>query len=452
LKLNLSQEEINRYYTKLMANNEIIRGFSKMSRNEKVEWLSKHISDEDLKGVLNSYLMGDQEQQDRFEKFSENTLSNFHIPWGIVPNVMIDGTTYHVPLAIEESSVVAAASKAATFWAERGGFHTMHINTVKKGQIHFFYRDDPQLLVRSWDKIVGGLFNDISSLTQNMEQRGGGVLAINLKDMPEIDKGYFQLELEADTVDSMGANFINTILEEIGQILPKLIKRYTGSADSEIIMAILSNYTPECVVGIRVEAPIASLNWDKNMSPEDFARRMKWASDIAWHDIGRAVTHNKGIYNGIDAVVLATGNDFRAVEAAGHAYASRNGKYRSLSQVYLLNENFAMELTIPLALGTVGGLTKLHPLAAKTLQILGNPGAKTLMKIVASIGLANNFAAMASLVTTGIQKGHMKMHLHNILTSLNVPQQEYSRVETYFADKTISVAAVREYLDKQALL
>jgi hydroxymethylglutaryl-CoA reductase len=184
------------------------------------------------------------------------------------------------------------------------------------------------------------------------------------------------------------------------------------------------------------------------MSPVDFVRRMRWAADIAWHDVSRAVTHNKGIFNGIDAVVLSTGNDFRAVEASGHAFASRTGQYRALSTIEINDDVFSLQSEVPMALGTVGGLTKLHPLASKTLQILKNPDAKTLMKIAGAVGLANNFAALASLVTTGIQQGHMKMHLHNIIQSLHIDPQIIPAIEEHFKDKTISVSAVREFVEK----
>lgn len=423
-----------------------IKGFSRLSRDEKVKWLSEYISENDLTLFLDGFRMPDDEKQNKFESFSENTLSNYHLPWGLVPNVLIDGTLFHVPVVIEESSVVAAASKAASFWAQRGGFRMLHINTRKKGQLHFTFSGNGELLKKNWEAIVPDIKSGVNQLTQNMEKRGGGITGIHLKQIPGLPSEYFQLDLEAETMDSMGANFINSILEETGRILPELIQGRIGSGHVEIIMAILSNYTPDSIVKMEVQAPVNELSWAKDMAPEKFASRMKWAADIAWHDTGRAVTHNKGIYNGVDAVVLATGNDFRAVEAAGHAYAARDGKYRALSRVNLENDIFTLELEIPLALGTVGGLTKLHPLAAKTLQILGEPDARTLMKIAAAIGLANNFAAMASLVTTGIQQGHMKMHLHNILNSLNVKPEYYPMVEEYFSDKTISVSAVREFI------
>ncbi len=429
-----------------MREQTTIKGFSRLSRDEKVRWLSDNISEKDLDAFLNTFRMPDKVGQDKFERFSENTLSNYHLPWGIVPNVMIDGTIYHVPVVIEESSVVAAASKAASFWAQRGGFRTLHISTIKKGQLHFTFNGDGEALKKNWDEMTQKIKSGVKHLTQNMEQRGGGITGIHLKQIPGLPSEYYQLDFEAETMDSMGANFINSILEETGRLLPELIHRKIGKGDVEIIMAILSNYTPESIVKLQVQAPVKELTWAKDMAPEKFARRMQWAADIAWHDTARAVTHNKGIYNGVDAVVLATGNDFRAVEAAGHAYAARDGQYRALSHVKPENDIFSLELNIPMALGTVGGLTKLHPLAAKTLQILGEPDAKTLMKISAAVGLANNFAAMASLVTTGIQQGHMKMHLHNILNSLNVNPEHYAKVEQYFSDKTVSVSAVRQFV------
>ncbi|MDA3833360.1 MAG: hypothetical protein PF495_08180, partial [Spirochaetales bacterium] len=175
----------------------------------------------------------------------------------------------------------------------------------------------------------------------------------------------------------------------------------------------------------------------------------KTAVDIAIHNTHRAVTHNKGIYNGLDAVVLATGNDFRAVEAAGHAYASRDGQYRSLSQCEISDDGrFSFSLTVPLALGTVGGLTRLHPMAAKAMEILQHPTAQELMSITAAAGLANNFSAVASLVTTGIQKGHMKLHLSNILNSLGATEQQKAAAQLHFSDQTVSQKAVREFLEK----
>ncbi len=431
-----------------MQNQPPVKGFSKLSRDEKIHWLSASLQDDQVAVFLQQFRLKDENLQGKFESFSENTLTNYHLPWGMVPNVMVDDVLYHVPVVIEESSVVAAASKAASFWSKLGGFKTALVSAIKKGQLHFLYRGNAQKLYARWDDVSADLKTSVNHLTQNMEARGGGILSLKLKQVSGLADYYFQIDMEADTGDSMGANFINSVLEEMGRVLPSLITKHVDEGETDIIMAILSNHTPGSLVRISAQAAVDQLKWSKEMPPEKFASRMQWAADIAWFDPSRAVTHNKGIYNGVDAVVLATGNDFRAVEAAGHAHATRDGQYRSLSRITLSQNVFNIELEIPLALGTVGGLTKLHPLAAKTLEILGNPNAKTLMSIAAAVGLANNFAAMASLVTTGIQKGHMKMHLQNILHSLNVDPRLHQKAEQHFRDKTVSVAAVREFFKK----
>ena len=212
-------------------------------------------------------------------------------------------------------------------------------------------------------------------------------------------------------------------------------------------MAILSNYTPECLVKAWVECPIAQLEDPSlGMPAENFAQKFARALTVARLDVNRAVTHNKGIFNGIDAVVIATGNDFRAVEACGHAYAARFGKYQSLSKAEVSAQKFYFELEIPLALGTVGGLTSLHPLSKFSLALLDQPSARELMGIVASVGLAQNFGAVRSLVTTGIQQGHMKMHLINILNHLQASPEEVEKTKNYFADKTVSFRSVRDFL------
>ena len=189
-------------------------------------------------------------------------------------------------------------------------------------------------------------------------------------------------------------------------------------------MCILSNYTPECIVRAEVECPIERLTEGTDVSPKEFAKKFEQAIHVATIEPYRATTHNKGIFNGIDAVVIATGNDFRAIEACGHTYASRDGQYRGLTHVDISNDNFKFWIEVPMALGTIGGLTSLHPMVKFAHRLLGNPNAEQLMKIIACVGLAQNFGAVRSLVTTGIQKGHMKMHLLNIINQLGVTQEE----------------------------
>ena len=210
-------------------------------------------------------------------------------------------------------------------------------------------------------------------------------------------------------------------------------------------MSILSNYVPECLVTASVSCSIDALS-NNGMDGKDFAANFVRAVEIAKIAPRRAVTHNKGIMNGIDAVILATGNDFRAVEAGVHAYAAKNGTYSSLTEAAIEGNTFTFSIEIPLALGTVGGLTSLHPLVKVALQILQNPSAKELMQIVAVVGLAQNFAALRSLVTTGIQKGHMKMHLMNILNQLNASEKEKEATLAYFENKAISHSTVVNYI------
>jgi len=213
-------------------------------------------------------------------------------------------------------------------------------------------------------------------------------------------------------------------------------------------MSILSNFVPNCVVRVEVSCPIDQLSESATIDSKEFAQKFATAVRIAEVEPYRAVTHNKGIMNGIDAVVLATGNDFRAVEAGIHAYASKSGQYSSLSHVKIENDIFTFWMEIPLALGTVGGLTSLHPLVKFSMELLGKPSAEELMQIVAAAGLAQNFAALRSLTTTGIQQGHMKMHIMNILNQHKATKEEKQQVLDYFKSTTISHSLVVDYLEK----
>jgi hydroxymethylglutaryl-CoA reductase len=433
---------------------QIINGFSKLSREEKIKWLENNFltSPDDISAQLYSFLHQDCQVQKVLDGFSENTICNFPMPYGLAPNFLIDGKMYCVPMVIEESSVVAAASSAAKYWAERGGFHTEILGTIKVGQLHFKWNGSYAELKSIFPVLKEFLITSSAHLTANMEKRGGGLRDMELLDFSHVDPGLYQIRAHFDTKDSMGANFINSVLEQYADALEAFFVDYNSLPDEkrdvQIIMAILSNHTPECVVMASVSCPVSELGTAGNgMLAEKMAEKFRVAVQIARNDPYRATTHNKGIYNGVDAVVLATGNDFRAVESAGHTYAAMSGQYKSLSQCEIEDGIFRFWLEIPLALGTVGGLTSLHPLAKLSLQILGNPGAEELMRIIAAVGLAQNFAAVRSLVTTGIQKGHMKMHLLNILNHLNADQPEIEKAYAFFADKTISYAAVRTFLE-----
>lgn len=426
---------------------EIVRGFSKLNRKEKIQYIQNNFPlTSDLEKITDHYCHSSD--QSVFDDFSENTLSNFYLPYGVAPNFLIDGNRYVLPMVIEESSVVAAAARAAAFWANHGGFKTTVHDTVKMGHIWFQWSGETKILENQNPTLQTYLAASIKEMTISMEQRGGGITDIQFIAQPELPN-VWQMQVSFKTADSMGANFINTCLEAMKQPLMNYFDE-RNLPEVEIIMAILSNHTPQCLVTCEVSCKVEDLTpYAAGFSNKEFTQRFQLSMEIAHHNTDRAVTHNKGIYNGVDAIVLATGNDFRAVEAAGHAYAARDGQYRSLSKCEVTEEGeFKLSLTIPLALGTVGGLTRLHPLAALSMEILQNPSAEELMSIAASAGLANNFSAVASLVTTGIQKGHMKLHLSNILTSFNATAEEKSKAEIYFKSETVSIQKVREFLKR----
>lgn len=433
--------------------NAPVEGFSKLSKAQKINWIAHNCTTDPkaTKDLLERYWNTDPGVQKLHDEFIENTLTNYYLPFAVAPNFLIDDKLYAIPMAIEESSVVAAASKSAKFWLDKGGFKTEILGTEKVGQVHFIYKGDAEKLRSFFATVKPKLLESVAAITQNMEKRGGGINNIELRDWSRQVEGYYQLHCTFETLDAMGANFINSCLEQFAKTLKEhalLHKDFTEEEkDIEVVMSILSNYVPNCLVRAEVSCPVSELE-SKDMPAELFAQKFVRAVDIANVEPYRAVTHNKGIMNGIDAVVLATGNDFRAVEAGIHAYAARDGHYSSLTHAKIEEGVFRFWIEIPLALGTVGGLTTLHPLVKLALEILQHPSAKELMRIVAVAGLAQNFAAVRSLVTTGIQKGHMKMHLLNMLNQMGASEEEKVQLVEYFKHHTVTNASVKEALGK----
>ena len=429
-----------------------IDGFSKLSKEEKIDWITHtHFKNSTAAASqLSSYWNSDPSLQTQHDEFIENTLTNFYMPLGVAPNFLINESLFTLPMVIEESSVVAAAGNAAKFWLNKGGFKTVVIDTLKVGQVHFLYKGNPELLYAFFEKNKKNLLNATSGLTQKMELRGGGIVSLDLVSKTTALPNYYQLNVRFKTADAMGANFINSCLESLATAFENLIAKETFFMEKEvsieIVMSILSNYVPECLVKASVSCSVDEIEHQEGLSGKKFAEKIVQAVEIASCETFRAVTHNKGIMNGVDALIIATGNDFRAIEAGVHAYAARNGQYTSLSKASIIDDQFTMELILPLALGTVGGLTKLHPMVEWSMELLGNPDAKKLMEIVAVAGLAQNFAALRSLVTSGIQKGHMKMHLFNILNQLGAKPVQKEAALSYFKKNTVSVKAVSDFL------
>jgi len=425
-------------------------GFSKLNQGERIQYIIEHSQLEDADRIhFSDYCSPEEAQQKVFEDMIENYIGNFPLPLGVVTNMLINEKTYNIPFVTEESSVVAAASKAAKFWYSRGGFKAVVGSVIKKGQVHFTWNGTQEKITALFPEIRKKLLRSTDDLTAKMRQRGGGITEILLINKTAELPDYYQIDVSFDTADAMGANFINSCLESMASALQILPELNTMDDQVDVIMSILSNYSPGCRVICHAECPVEQLaHWNNRLTGAAFAAKFRQAVDIANLDINRAVTHNKGIFNGIDAVLLATGNDWRATAAAGHAYASRSGTYRGLTSISLSDNLFRYELEIPLSLGTVGGITLIHPVVKKSMAMLNYPDARQLMMIAAASGLANNFSAIASLITTGIQEGHMKMHLPNMLGQLHAGQDEQASALLHFKGRAVSFAALEDYISQ----
>ena len=427
-----------------------VSGFSKLTKTQKIDWITKSFFKDPHKAKLElkKYWNSDHEIQEKHDEFIENTLSNFYMPLAVAPNFIINSQSYAIPMVTEESSVVAAAANSAKYWSKRGGFHAKVIDVEKVGHVHFIFKGEKKKLFLFFKKNKNNFLKSCDDITSNMKIRGGGIISINLNDKTNDLENYFQIDVRFNTADSMGANFINSCLEKIAETLKE--KSFESSFfkinELDIIMSIVSNYVPNCTVKTWVSCPVEDLIKEKEISKIQFAEKFVQAVKISEIDPYRAVTHNKGIMNGIDSLALATGNDFRAIEACIHSYASRSGKYGGLSKAYIVDNIFTLEMTLPISIGTVGGLTNLHPLVKWSMELLKNPDSRQLMKIIGVLGLAQNFAAIRSLITSGIQKGHMKMHLLNILKLKEVTNNQKAEAIKYFKNHTVSYKSVEIFL------
>lgn len=381
-------------------------GFSKKNIIDKIKILyDNKIINNEYKNILENNTTLPLEIA---EQMTENTIGTFALPFSIVPNIMVDNINYTVPMVTEEPSVVAACSYAGKLIAKSGGFSTEILDRKMIGEVALFDIDDfekaEKIILTNKKKILQLANNSHPSIVV----RGGGAIDITTKIFNEKNNSFLVVYLIADVKEAMGANILNNMLEGIKPLLEEL-------TNSKTLMAILSNYATKSLVKSTCAIDIKYLSNDKKEA-FNIAKKIELASEFAKIDIYRATTHNKGIFNGIDATVIATGNDWRSIEAGGHAFATKNGKYEGLTNWVFdeTNKKIIGELTLPMPIASVGGSIGLNPTVKVAFNILNNPDAKTLASIIVSVGLAQNFAAIKALVSTGIQKGHMKMQARSL--------------------------------------
>ncbi|HVJ63847.1 MAG TPA: hydroxymethylglutaryl-CoA reductase, degradative [Bdellovibrionota bacterium] len=422
-----------------------IRGFYTKTRGERLEAIRafSNLDYENLAILARDNPVGFELS----DTFIENAIGSFPLPLGIATSFKVNDRDYLVPMAVEESSVVAAASNAARWAYETGGFRAEATQQIMIGQIQLL-----DLLPSEMPNVEKTLFANERKILQlandchpRLVARGGGARGIEVRSFPNAEIPFMVLHILIDAQDAMGANLVNTACES----LAPHIEIITGA---RVCLRILSNlashrlFTARCSID-----PDMLKTQDKNLNGAvtgaDIARRIVEAYVFADNDPYRAATHNKGIMNGVDPVVIATGNDWRAIEAGVHAYAAQRGHYRSLSRWSFDGKYLHGELTLPLQLGTVGGVTKLHPVAQTTLKILRNPSAAELGMVIASAGLASNLAALRALCTAGIQKGHMRLHAKNVALAAGAVGREVEQVaQMLVAKKCISSTSAEEIL------
>ena len=415
-------------------------GFSKKTPAERLEFLKAHelLQTENWQNLANQYHL----PLETANQISENVFSVLALPYSIAPDFLIDGQVYQVPFATEEPSVVAAASFAAKIIKRSGGFKTKIHNRQMIGQVALYDVPDVAKALEQIQHEKSALLELANQAHPSIVKRGGGARDLRT-DFLEGETDFLVVYLVVDTQEAMGANILNTMLEALKERLEEL----TGG---QSLMAILSNYATEALVTASCEIDFHSLSRDK-AEAERTAQRIALASQFAKQDPYRASTHNKGIFNGIDAVLLATGNDWRAIEAGAHAYAARDGGYQGLSQWEVDREEGKLygQLTLPMPVAAKGGSIGLNPMVVASFDLLGQPTAKELASIIVSVGLAQNFAALRALVTTGIQAGHMKLQAKSLALLAGAQEDEIAAVVAeLLKEKQFNQAKAKEILGK----
>lgn len=412
-------------------------GFSKKSPEERIHYLEEQdfLADSSLEIVTNQNLLS----LSLANQMAENVIGRIALPFSLVPDVLVNGKVYQVPYVTEEPSVVAAASFAAKIIKRSGGFLTTVHNRKMIGQVALYDVQDSQHAKESILNQKQQLLEIANAAHPSIVKRGGGACDLTI----EIKEDFLIVYLMVDTKEAMGANMVNTMMEALSSPLEDISK-------GKSLISILSNYATESLVTATCRVDLRFLSRQKEVAIK-LAQKMTMASQLAQVDPYRASTHNKGIFNGIDAIVLATGNDGRAIEAGAHTYAVKDGQYRGLSKwSYKVDDNcLEGTLTLPMPVATKGGSIGINPSVHLAHDLLGRPNAKELASIILSIGLAQNFAALKALVSTGIQAGHMKLQAKSLALLAGAKEEQISEVVKQLLDsKHMNLETAQKIVNK----
>ena len=414
-------------------------GFSKKSYHERLELLR-------AQALLSPEKQRSLEQDEQVslavaDQLSENVVGTFSLPYSIIPELLVNGQDYTVPYVTEEPSVVAAASYASKIIKRAGGFTAQVHERQMIGQVALYQVANPEQAQEKIASKKAELLELANQAYPSIVKRGGGARDLHVEQIKG-ETDFLVVYLHVDTQEAMGANMLNTMLEALKPVLEEL-------SQGQSLMGILSNYATDSLVTASCRIAFRYLSRQKEQGRE-IAEKIALASQFAQADPYRATTHNKGIFNGIDAILIATGNDWRAIEAGAHAFASRDGRYQGLSRwtLDLEREELVGEMTLPMPVATKGGSIGLNSRVSLSHELLGNPSAKELAQIIVSIGLAQNFAALKALVSTGIQQGHMKLHAKSLALLAGASESEVAPlVERLIADKTFNLETAQRYLE-----
>jgi hydroxymethylglutaryl-CoA reductase len=417
-----------------MARTSRLPGFYKVSVDERRALVSE-ATGADVADIARSLAEGGLDE-DTADKFVENVIGTYSLPYGVALNVRVNGHDYVVPMVVEEPSVVAAASNAARMVREGGGFVAEADEPLMTAQIQLTrveHREEAKTKILAHK---AELLASADAAIPGLVERGGGARDLEVR---IVSDDMLVVHVLVDCRDAMGANLVNGLAERIAPRLAEL-------ASAQIGLRILSNLCDRRCVRVRCRVPAKALETEETSGLE-VIEGIENASRFAEADPYRAATHNKGIMNGVDAVVIATGNDWRAVEAGAHAFAARSGRYAPLATWRGEGDALVGRIELPMALGTVGGTLRVHPAARLSLRLLGVTGAQDLAMIAASVGLASNLAAVRALATCGIQRGHMALHARSVALAAGANGDEVERVATMIVEaRDITLEAAQKAL------